>query len=69
MLLCNRAHNLRGETKMETKYKVTKDCFVGKVGETILVDWDAYDCAMWKNIDTGRYGGPFLEIECVKEVN
>lgn len=57
------------ETKKQMKrYEIIRDCFVGKKGQTILVNWDAYDGAYWENEETNECGNPFAEMNCVKAV-
>jgi len=54
--------------KTNKKYVITKDNFCGKKGEILEINWDAYDGAFWKNLNTGKCGNPFAETDCIKEV-
>lgn len=49
------------------RYVLTNDCFVGKKGDIVLIDWDGYDGAIWKNISKDTMGKPFIETDCIKE--
>jgi len=50
------------------KYRLTKNCFVGKAGDIIEVDWFAYDGASWVNKTQNTTGSPFIETDCIEEV-
>jgi len=47
------------------KYKIIKDCFVGKKGEQIEL-WNGMDGYYWKNLNQNTIGCPFIEFDCVK---
>jgi hypothetical protein len=50
------------------KYRIIKNCFVGSVGDIVIVDWDSYDGASWENISKNIAGNPFTELDCVVEI-
>jgi hypothetical protein len=52
----------------KTNYKITKDCFVGNVGDNVTVDWNGMDGANWVNHTQGTMGCPFIETDCVKRL-
>ena len=61
--------NQRGnKMKDETDYIITKDCFVGKKGDHIVVDWNGRDGANWENLTKGSIGCPFVEKDCVRKI-
>ena len=53
----------------KTKYVITKKCFVGDIGDKLEVNWDAMDGAGWDNLTQNTSGNPFVETDCVKEVD
>jgi hypothetical protein len=56
-----------GMTTTETKktYKLTEDCFVGKVGDLIVLE---NNMNRWNNLTQNKQGEPFAEWHLIKEV-
>ena len=50
------------------KYKIIKECFIGKIGDLIEVNWDTYDGASWENLTQNTAGNPFVENDCLEEI-
>ena len=58
-----------GMTATETQktYKLTEDCFVGKVGDLIVLK-DLAETTRWTNLTQNKQGEPFAEWHLIKEV-
>jgi len=56
----------QGMTAKKT-YKVTEDCFVGKVGDLIVLK-DLAETTRWTNLTQNKQGEPFAEWHLISEV-
>tara|TARA_R100000501_G_C2624632_1_gene117926 strand:+ start:2746 stop:2958 length:213 start_codon:yes stop_codon:yes gene_type:complete len=50
------------------KYKVTEDCFVGKVGDIIILK-DLAETTRWINLTQNKQGEPFAEWDLIEELS
>ena len=53
---------------MKQTYKITKTCFIGNKDDIVEINWDGMDGANWHNITQDTNGCPFLEMDCIEEV-
>jgi len=51
------------------QYRLIKKCFVGDIGDIIVVDWAHYDGASWENVTAHTFGCPFIETDCIEPIS